>query len=611
MKPSSFIDCVSYNGVATGATGSVVGLYDLGSGVSSIKYNLIYPTGYHFSGAQIFGPAVPLVSVGPFQAQNYQFTGRNTYRVGHTVSGDFSLLLDIDYSGCARNTTGVAYVLFSTADAPTGSGTFYIGVDEANRLFLQSSGQSKTLGVELHENNLVYVGLGKQKYLSFGVFDLLNQKLIAENIVFSGEQNLINKLYIGGFLNNTNTAYTGYFGKIHNAIYSNKPLDVSGVHHCANCIFATGFSTGAIPVETVLVPSITGYLLSGINELIVTGITPITGTIGTFDGSTLNVIFPSGLTVSTQTQEIASVLTGSIPLQISGNRPITFHKDTGKLNGFLKYDVEVDFTMSSGDYVEIYTFPQYNPNVSLAVNGFEFPTSSQFVQIIGNGLVETNNVDYYVVRGQISGFVEDDILIHDLLTGSSLVSPLSGYWARDKVALSGGGFFPSSAQFSESNGNVVITGITGGRITYQHDIYYNGQKMRSGYHYFLKDDYSGFEGITVAVLSGNLIPPLLVEPLYHPTGGFPTGVLSVEESEISFIPNYHKFTKYAIDITGDTALIRDVTGFSEQVWVNGVRQRIVADYVKNFKCTLSSGIVDPPHIPFNFYNNETGYFNID
>jgi hypothetical protein len=621
MKPSSFLNCIAYNGVATGSTGQVVGIYDLnsGSGFLPVIYNLIHPsTGYNFSGHTIYSPAVPLISVGRSNIQSYQFTGVNAYRYGYTLSGDFSVLVDIEYSGCARSTTETAYTLLSTADTPTGnmSGVFYLGINDANRLFFETSGYVRTLPYELHANNMVYLSVGSQRNVEFGVFDLQEQKYYSEAFTLSNDLNLINKLYIGGFLNNSGRSHTGYFGRIYNSVLSNQPLDLSGLSSCSNCMFATGSTTGSPTVTTYAVPSITGYRISGTSGVIVTGTVPITGIVTKADNTTVNVVFPSGQTGFSQVEETITVLTGNISINVTGRAPVTYLKES-RFNNYTTFDIEFDYALESGDTVEIYTYPDPNPYVNQPINNFNYPQSDRFVQVVGNGLIETKDTDYIVSRNLLSGFAEDDILYYDLPTGAALVSPFSGFWSRGKTLMSGGTYYPTTGQFNETidTGRILITGITGTRFSKNYDVYLNGQKLLSGLAYRIVDAslsgwFGGAADLAVLVLDPSYVSDYVGNFLYHPTGGPPTGVASVEDSELTLLPQFGAFRRYSGETTGTISSFKNLTGLNEQVWVNGIRQRLDVDYVKLYPCTLVSGIIDEPYTPFNFYNNETGYFNI-
>ncbi len=604
MTPNPFFNCLSYNGILIGSvTGSLVAAYDLGSGSgTSVIYNLVNPTtGYSFSGNNLFAPALPLASVG-VNPLSYRFTGVNSYRLAGDISGDFAYVADIEYSGCQRNTTGISYVLFSTQDNSTGSGTFFLSVNDMNRLSFQSSGYSKTLNYELKDKNLIYVGLGSQKYLDFGVFDVLNNTLVSESITLDILQKDVNRVYIGGFLNTTpDTNYTGYFGRINNVLYFNEQLPIEKLKVCADCVFATGVASGSPTVTSAYLFSATGYLRSGVIESVLTGSTFYTGSIQKSDGSLVSVAFLSGQSQSQQTSEISTLLTGVSLVSITGAAPLIFIKDTGKLNGFTTYSIEFDQMLTSGDTLEIHTYPSFNANVNLPITNLEYPTAN-YVQLVGNGLVETFGIDYQVDRDLIiSGFYPDDILLYDNLTGASLVTSFSGYWTGDRVAISGGTFYPTAAQFLEKSGLIFVSGINGTGFDANYDVYMDGQKLNSGVNYF----YSGVSGSNYAVFDPAYVPRLVAYPIYASNGQI-TGVSDVEDAELAFLPSYGQYIRYFINVTGDTSVISPITGFTERVWLNGIRQRKVVDYLRNFTCTVNSGVNEASDLPFVFYDNGTG-----
>ena len=296
MRKTSFIDCTSYFGSFTGVTGSIRGIYDFNSGsASGIIYNLIYPTGSHFQSGNIYSPIIPLISVGKNTISGYTFTGVNNYRFGYTQSGDFAILADMEYSGCSKTTTGVGNVFISTADSPTGiSGTFFIGINDANRLFFGTSGQYNQLDYELKTHNLVYVSMAGQKHVNYGIFDYLNQTYKGNSVTLTNNQSLVNKIYIGGFLNNTDTNYTGFFGKVNDAVFFDQHIPLDDISSCSNCLFVTGQS-GTANVGNYTVPAITGYVLSGISGQIVTGSILVTGQVFNYSGGLINVVFDSDL----------------------------------------------------------------------------------------------------------------------------------------------------------------------------------------------------------------------------------------------------------------------------------------------------------------------------
>ena len=618
MRKTSFIDCTSYFGSFTGVTGSIRGIYDFNSGsASGIIYNLIYPTGSHFQSGNIYSPIIPLISVGKNTISGYTFTGVNNYRFGYTQSGDFAILADMEYSGCSKTTTGVGNVFISTADSPTGiSGTFFIGINDANRLFFGTSGQYNQLDYELKTHNLVYVSMAGQKHVNYGIFDYLNQTYKGNSVTLTNNQSLVNKIYIGGFLNNTDTNYTGFFGKVNDAVFFDQHIPLDDISSCSNCLFVTGQS-GTANVGNYTVPAITGYVLSGISGQIVTGSILVTGQVFNYSGGLINVVFDSGIWANIQTGQITLLLTGTTIVSVTGRDIVTFYNDNTKVNNFDIYDIEFITPLVSGDVVEIYGHNSFNPYVNFDITNLFYPESDKFVQLIGNGLVETKDVDYQVVHNLISGFFNDDELDYDLYSGVSAIMAYSGFWPRARITLSGNVYYPTTGQFGERSGTMVASGIADKPISNRGNFYLNGQKLISGVHYNIKDDlafnYYGLSGYVVEFYpSGSGIFADFIADVIYASNGSGTGIGEVQDSELTMLDVWtNDYNRYLSVPTGNVSVIGPITGFSEQVWINGIRQTLNDTYVKNFTCELNSGSVDLPSTPLFFYQNEGTFFNME
>ena len=617
MQIAPFLSCTSYNGISTGISGSIIGAYDFTSGSGlNVRYNLLYTTGSHFSSGILYGPNLPLVSVGITGANSSSFSGINSYRLGYQVSGDFGVLLDITQNGCSRTGSGISTILASN-NSGTSSG-FLVGIDEANQLFMTSSGYSKTLYYELKPRNLVYFNLSKQNNFDFGLYDPLTNLIISESIQLP-TQSLLNTIYLGGITNYSSSfgPLTGFSGQINNGVLFNKPIGFTEASGCFECLYAISIGSGTAPVSNLIIPVITGYIFSGRNEAYYTGFTNSTGQIITSNGTIVNLVFPSGLTGTRQADETAIVLTGLSYRSVTGDTPIYFNKNLSEYDDFTLFDIQFNQSLVSGDVVEVYTYSGFNPRVNKTVNNFNYPNRF-FTQIICDGLAETNNVDYFVLPDStISGFFDDDILFYDHTTGASIISSFSGFWSRGKTLMSGGSYYPTQAQFNEviDTGRIIITGLTGSLLPTYSDVYLNGQKLISGLQYKMIDDtvsgwFGGQAGLNVLVIDPSYISDAYVGFLYSPTGGLPTGIYDIEDSELTVLPNFKTFNRYWSQITGNTNLYQAITGISEQVWVNGIRQKQNGDYIKNFPCMGSSGISSDLGLSFNFFSNDTGYFNI-
>lgn len=608
MNAQTYINCLNSRGIFTGVTGSVAGIYDF-SGVSGNKlvWNQVYVTGLvpHFISGQINASVYPLISRNPGGNITPVFTGQQRFSFGEKITGDYGVLLDLDYNGCIRTTSGKDYVLLSTMPNLSGqSSGFYVGINEANRLYIEYSGGAETVPYELKRKNLVHLSVSNRKYLKLGVFDVLTNRFVNTSVELQNELPTENPLYLGGFLNETNAGFTGYSGLIQHAVLYNEPVELDILSGCVDCLFVTGIvpSTGT---QNILVPVITGFEEVTLITTGITGYRDVSGNVLNSAGVNIPIFFQSGVTGALVTQTLANLKTGSVQVTQTGFVSYSYRYDIFEQSRHASYSVEFENDLFSGDYVEIYTYPKFNPYVNKTINEFRDWPNESGVQLVGNGLIETSGVDYYVTLNKITGFYSDDILRYDLVTGQRYVLPYSGLWSRSKIAISGGTFFPTAAQFLElpASGAIAITGISGNMLS-GYDVYLNGQKLISGVDY--SRPLPGASGHWI-LLSGSGLPDFTADIV---STGSATGIINIDDSEIAFIPAENSPRRWLFKISGNASgnLVPNITGFSEQIWVNGIRQSI--DYQLNFACSFQSGVSRLGDLLFNFYNNEGSYFNI-
>jgi hypothetical protein len=618
MNLDAFLNCLGYYGVSTGASDSIEGVYTFSSGTTGIIYNQFYSTGSHFNNGVIYGPNIPLVNATQNILSNNVFSGVNCYHVGYQHTGNFSLLFDIESSGCLKRSlsSGLDSILVSTTTNHSGFGSgFIIGINDANRLFFRTQNFQYIVEKELSLHDFVYVGLAQNKYVNFGVFNVREDTLYNKNVVLPNAPLSTPHIYIGSFLS-PSPSYTGFYGRINQGILFNDTITTNDINICVDCSFATGYtkSTGLVPFSGI---RITGALFSGITANVITGTTNITGTVERIGGGLVNVLIVSGQTGSVTTGEI--VLPLYAPIGLTGFRDVlTFYFDTGYRSSFGQFSVTFDLNLTSGDVVEVYTYNTFNPNIGLLFDTIiTWPTGNGFTQLYGNGLAETSGIDFFISHNIISGFSSDDVLFYDILTSRTQVFDYSGYWQQSRIPLSGGGFFPSAPQFYETTGitgQVFITGLSGICTSnpyypnFGYDVYLNGQKLVSGLQYGINP--SGTSGFIVA-LSGANLPSFTATVLTDPLSGLVTGVVSVDDSELTFMPQFSGITRYLFTPTGTINSFNVLTGFSEQVWVNGIRQLPDLDYAKIIPCQLTSGFLDEPIFIYNLYNStNSGLWNI-
>jgi hypothetical protein len=244
------------------------------------------------------------------------------------------------------------------------------------------------------------------------------------------------------------------------------------------------------------------------------------------------------------------------------------------MSGFL-FDFYFTQGLSSGDIVEIYTYPIFNTNIGFQLGNLMYPNKSG-VQIYGNGLAETSGVDYGVAfNGLLLGFDSLDILQYDTYPASYTMPYATGYI---QTGTTGAGF-------------VNITGASGVNFSgFNYDIYLNGQKMASGLNYSVS-------GLTLTV-SGNDF-----QDFNDPSGHL---------LEIKFIPQYSGILRNFSQISSNQLYVSGVSGFSEQVWVNGARQYANLDYFKYPRCRFCTGNFINPSFPMVLYNTAVdtiGFFH--
>lgn len=614
MDTNAFSLCLSNMGISTGNSAYLEGVYSPSSGVvgaTGYLYNQIYTPASHIQNGNLYAPVFPLVNIFNNSVVNNTFSGQNGYRVGYQHSGNFGILIDIEYSGCTRsNSIGKGNVLLSTVDSPEqlNSG-FSICINDTNRIYFKNANKSYALSKELGIRDLVYVSLTENQFVTMGLYKWNESKFYNVDIALDNKLPETNSIYFGNFLTNTSPSeYYGFEGKINQILLFNDDLSDSDVSTCSICSLVTGYNKYAnlTPFSGY---RITGFSFSGQQFNVVTGTSLATGKVYKNDTSFVNLVYPSGMTGLVSSGEYAIPLFQQVALQSSGDA-YSFYYDQNAINLLTAFNMELDLTLTSGDLVEVYTYQFPNTNIAKSITNFQWPNETGFVQLYGNGLSETYNVDYTVKHNNIESYYSDDVLFYDVLNSGSIVTAYSGYWNNEKILMSGGSYFPSAAQYLENlsySGQVKITGLD--KIcsnnpyypSFGYDLHLNGQKLLSGIQYGITA--TGSNGFVVS-LSGCNLPQLYVDLLYSPTGGLPTGVSNVDDNELSFIPQYTGFRGTQFVINSNTKKIGVITGCSEQVWVNGIRQRLNVDYFKHGICDEIPDNIYLDNLTFTVYNSQ-------
>ena len=220
-------------------------------------------------------------------------------------------------------------------------------------------------------------------------------------------------------------------------------------------------------------------------------------------------------------------------------------------------------------------------------------------------------------------------------------------------------WYPEGAQFIETGDNTVtITGVSGenGFVSFHdRDIYLNGQKLIYGKGYqtgihigldFCSDDtYTSQSTCEAAGWCSNpqyfteatCVAPDVWTPetwnigfngpaiiLYAPIAGWgnestvgnmPTDIFN---PELCFVPKTTGETPnilvYDLDLAPNTTVagISDpLSGFSELIWLNGLRQQKTLDYRRGLECSLTKSFTIFEETPLIFYNNGIDVLNME
>ena len=563
---------MNFTGLNTGTF--VLGLYSFSSGDANFVYNLAYSTGYNYFSGFPFAPALPLVYEGVGNNVSGIFSGDQTYQISTGFTQDFGLLLLLNNSGCLNSGTKNQILASTTIQLSGGNSGVILGITPTNRLFASVSGYTITLPQEIDVSDLAYMSVQEGRFLNFGLFSMKQQAYSGYTYDYGNSGINVQHLLIGG-ASSYSTNYTGYSGVMKEAYLFNAAIPSTAFNSCVNCVFTTGYYYTQVS-GIYNMRKITGSYWSGITRTQLTGYQIVSGNYLKENGTSGIIYYNSGLygTITLYSGLFPQVVNVPYTGYTSG---LSFYYNTGAVLSGTMSNLYFGVPLSSGDIVEVYTYkaPLSSIGVSVAYNG-HFPNSTQLVQLYGNGLAETSGIDFNALHGGvINGYDPNNILLYDIVPSGLTMPYLTGY------ILTG---IPTATY-------TLITGISGISMTsFNHDIFLNGQKMASGLNYTYTSPNLYVSGNELSVINDISDAP-----------------------EIKFIPSLPNRTRIFFEYSGNTNTIGIITGFSEQVWLNGLRQTLNIDYYKTNTCPTCTGFYYDPGYSFSLYasiNDNINLFSI-
>lgn len=669
MKYFNYKTCAS---VLSQAGENIFAFYDFSSGNGDVIYNQIYSPAQHSNASGIIADVLPGLILGKsnlISSNGGYFSGSDLVRVGVDLpfEGDWSAILDVSPDLCSYSVeNNMSRVLFSSMDNIFSTSGFHVGINQSNRLYLQYNSGEKNTALNSEENNptvnvtllpeinkncIITISQNKE-YLSVGSYNLntltLNSQFLSTRENFKNS----NSFYLGGFPHSgsgywgvkANNEYTGYQGYVNNvALYSGQ-LDKSQTSIRCNCFFSTG-STTNLDFYTITSPTVTGYKETPIYDTEITGYVPYIENLIDNDGSSISVYRLSGLTGQVLVGSTVTYLSGEtfIGEEVVSSTGILY--DNEKFLLYNKYFLNFRDGLSSGENLELLHFksPRFDNNIKPdLINGnqvssdlirlYQYGTYAQSNEDVSINSQEGHQPDFYINKQNLtlSGFeIAEHNLVYDTVSRPAICVDWSGLWSRGAVNVAKIPYFPytpvwfpSGPQFIQTGNSIItITGIavssgllsgqnlSGQELTENVELYLNGQKLTHDVDY-VTGVYSDVPALHID--SSNL-PDFRYSGLQFNQGADQYDVVGIETSELCFVPilSGEKPTRILKKITSNlNGISEPLSGYSEMIWVNGIRQEREVNYKKGLECSLTNSFTFFENKPFLFYNNDADYLNL-
>lgn len=640
MNVEDYKNCLLGKGIPTG---NLTAVYDFSGGSGNYVYNSLHSENAHFLSGSMRADKVPAVivknSVSLSEALTGLMSGTELYRVGQNhPNSDFTFVLD--YSADLCNASGESsQILASSNSQGTGTSGFALGATQTNRLFFEyysgTTKKSHTVDKELSNKNSVFLNVHNNNQATLGFYDYETNQLVSNSLSIPGYAHS-NTLYLGGLYNYTGTTHAGLEGSNREFVLFGDSIDSTDlIKDCIDCMFFTGF------VDDITTTLFDQYKATGFNYATQTvsgrtGVTYFSQTVPHPTGGTTTLLVESGMSGVIDTIDSITPMTGfaGSGTSIISGRSFQYDTTTGGKAIYGEKTLAFATSLVSGDIVETYHYNEPILNFNLITDNFVLDKGAyNSVLLFHNGLLNLEGVDFSigdenVFAGEaIQDYGYSDAFAYNLLNEDIIITNYSGLWSRSRillnsgdVAASGGSgtrfYYPESSQYHEEadDNRIWITGISGQSLT-GYDLFFNGQKLIEDYDY-----HTGTTGIYPSViLSGADMPDFSSDVVRTGSGNVsgwnsnpPSGISNVGSGLLVFVQKTTgtPLTRNVTHFTGAGSTVQ-VTGYSEQVWINGIKQIEGENYIKTYPCSPTSGHYSFTNDLFLFYNNQTTFFNIE
>jgi hypothetical protein len=627
MDINLYKTCLVLNGASSG---SLTTFYDFTGGSGNGIYNSLYPVS-ELSTSGLFisdlNPGIIVNNQVPFsEIFTGNMSGGESIRVGGTnPMNNFTAMIDYEVDFCSSSGNHGNVLLSSRIDG-TGVSGFIFGINQSNKLFFEyeASGFDKihTLYHEIPKRVSAVLRLSENNHVSLGFYDYEDDRFKSQRFSIPNYDQS-DTLYLGSLYNNTGTLYSGLEGSFNNFSLFSGFLGDDGSAACVECLFFTGVQDESTS-SPFSVFRTTGYSFNIVSESGITGHKPTIGTVPHPTGGTTTVVSLKDLSGVTHLVNEVGPLTGLVG---TGTDNVSGHSQKFDYALKSRYGIKSISLLSpaqSGDLLEIYSYQQPQSSFNIQSLNFNIDKSGKSGALLfHNGILNNEGVDYGIIgdvfTGDVSqGYDPSDNFSYNLIPERIIVTPFSGLWSGAKILLNSGSsgtgqaYYPNAPQYIESGTDILITGISGINLT-GYDLFLNGQKMAEDYDYEI-----AHSGVTPLLkVYGTHVPELTADVSY--TGDMfvsgwpaypPSGITNVQQGTMTFVQKTtgSSVNRYVNYNTGADLKSVTITGFSEQVWLNGIKQ---IGYDKTFPCDPVSGVQDYFDNYYLFYNNNVKHFNIE